>query len=59
MGNLNFEGTGATLQLLDLEGRLLQEFQIPNSKFQIDLSSYPAGTYLLRTAGATRRVVKK
>ena len=58
-GNLNFEGTGATLQLLDLEGRLLQEFQIPNSKFQIDLSSYPAGTYLLRAAGTTRRVVKR
>ena len=30
-GNMNFEGA-ATLQLLDPEGRLLQEFKIPNSK---------------------------
>ena len=57
-GNMNFEGA-ATLQLLDLEGRLLQEFKIQNPKFQIDLSPYPSGTYLLRAAGATRRVVKK
>ena len=91
--NVNFEGA-ATLQLLDLEGRLLQEFEIPNSKFEnpnsktqkpdskikiqnsktqksdskfenpnskftIDITPLPAGTYLLRTAGATRRVVKK
>ena len=77
--NLNFEN-GATLQLLDLEGRLLQEFKIPNSKsknpdskfenpkskfkiqnskFKIDITSLPSGTYLLRAAGATRRVVKK
>ena len=72
LGNLNFEGT-ATLQLLDLEGRLLQEFQIPNSKFKnpdskfriqnskfkIDITSLPSGTYLLRVVGTTRRVVKK
>ena len=56
--NVNFE-SGATLQLLDLEGRLLQEFKIQNPKFQIDLSPYPSGTYLLRADGATRRVVKK
>ena len=63
--NLNFEGA-ATLQLLDLEGRLLKEFEIPNSKFEIqnskftiDITPLPAGTYLLRAAGATRRVVKK
>ena len=35
--NVNFEGA-ATLQLLDLEGRLLQEFEIPNSKFEIQNS---------------------
>ena len=58
LGNLDFEGA-ATLQLLDPEGRLLQEFKIQNPKFQIDLSPYPSGTYLLRAAGATRRVVKK
>ena len=58
LGNLDFEGA-ATLQLLDLEGRLLQEFKIPDSKSEIDISTLPSGTYLVRAAGATRRVVKK
>ena len=72
-GDLNFEGTGATLQLLDLEGRLLQEFQIPNSKFKnpdskfriqnskfkIDITSLPSGTYLLRVVGERRTAVHK
>ena len=56
--NVNYE-SDATLQLLDLEGRLLQEFTIHNSQFTIDITPLPAGTYLLRAAGATRRVVKK
>ena len=72
LGNLNFEGT-ATLQLLDLEGRLLQEFQIPNSKFKnpdskfriqnskfkIDITSLPSGTYLVRVVGERQTAVRR
>ncbi len=60
--DLNFE-SGATLQLLDLEGRLLQEFKIQNPKSKIDLTSLPAGTYILRATTASgnhmRRIVKQ
>ena len=73
LGNLNFEGTGATLQLLDLEGRLLQEFEIPNSKFKnpdsefkiqnskfkIDITSLPSGTYLVRVVGERQTAVRR
>ena len=50
---------GATLQLLDLEGRLLQDIKVLTSKFEIDLSSLPPGVYLLRSHGTTQRIVKK
>ena len=63
--NVNFEGA-ATLQLLDLEGRLLQEFKIPNSKFEIqnskftiDITPLPAGTYLLRIVSEHQSYVRK
>lgn len=57
-GNLNLEGS-ATLQLLDLEGRLLQDIKVLTSKLEIDLSSLPPGVYLLRSHGTTQRIVKK
>ncbi len=50
---------GATLQLLDLEGRLLQDIKVLTSKFEIDLSSLPPGVYLLHSHGTTQRIVKK
>lgn len=50
---------GATLQLLDLEGRLLQDIKVLTSKFEIDLSSLPPGVYFLRSHGTTQRIVKK
>lgn len=63
--NLNIE-SGATLQLLDLHGRQLQEFKIQdsefgirNSKFKIDLSSLPAGTYFLRLSSPSATVVRR
>ena len=56
LGNLDFEGA-ATLQLLDLEGRLLQEFKIPDSKFEIDVGTLPSGTYLVRIVGGRQTAV--
>ncbi len=50
---------GSTLQLLDPEGRLLHELRIQHPTLQIYLSPHPAGTYLLRACGTTRRIVKK
>lgn len=49
---------GTSLELLDLDGRLLEHFKIHNVKFEIDLRHLPAGTYLLRAAEYTQRVVK-
>lgn len=56
--NLNIE-SGATLQLLDLHGRQLQEFRIQDSELKIDVSSLPAGTYFLRLSSPSATVVRR
>lgn len=46
------------VSLLSLDGRTLQHYNVSGST-TIDLSPLPAGTYLLRTGTAVRRLIKR
>lgn len=52
---------GGRLQLMDLQGRILEERTATESRIVMDINAYPAGTYLLKmlTAGGigVRRVM--
>jgi hypothetical protein len=45
------------LELLDLEGRLLQQHQV-HGQTQLNISNLPAGTYLLRCGKAATKIIK-
>ena len=55
--SLIITGTG-TLQVFDIMGRLLFNFLIQNSKFEIPISKFPSsGVYILRLGGKTQKMV--
>ena len=55
------------LTLLDMQGRVLQQWQVESTTLggsqALDLSRYPAGTYILQATGVdeqlSRKLVKK
>ncbi|MEM6767111.1 MAG: T9SS type A sorting domain-containing protein [Bacteroidota bacterium] len=51
---------GADFSLRDLQGRLLQRQEVPpGNEVKLDLSAYPAGTYVLSLQKDNNRVVKR
>lgn len=52
-GTFTVQGTVTEIQVYDLFGRLL----LRSNKEQIDMSSYPAGIYMVRVGEATRKLI--
>ncbi|MEL6675809.1 MAG: T9SS type A sorting domain-containing protein, partial [Bacteroidota bacterium] len=44
---MSWVGLGATLYLMDLSGRHLKQQKLEGTAAKLDLSAYPAGTYVL------------
>ena len=47
------------VMVYDLQGKLLQSRPLNDTKIQIDLTSYPAGLYLIKVGKSLGKVVKK
>lgn len=47
------------VMVYDLQGKLLQSKPLNDTKIQIDLTSYPAGLYLIKVGKSLGKVVKK
>ena len=50
---------GAFLQIIDMSGRIVDEFRTDYSTIQIDVSNYSSGTYYLRATATTYTSVGK
>jgi len=50
---------GATVTIVDLNGREISNFKIQNSKFEIDVTSYASGAYFVRITGQRQQAVRK
>ncbi|MBN4071276.1 T9SS type A sorting domain-containing protein [Crocinitomix catalasitica] len=60
----NFDGSLFEINLVNSLGQAVHTLQTTSASFQIDLSQYPAGTYLLNIrsegyGGVTKRIVKR
>lgn len=47
------------IQIFDINGRLMQSGALHQGNNAIDISAFPAGIYLLRTEGTTKKIVKR
>ena len=47
------------LMVYDIHGKLLQSLLVTNMRMRIDLSSYPAGLYLIKLGKEVSKVIKK
>lgn len=60
---LRIEGPAKQVQLMDLNGRMLQQVVPADEHHTLHLGNYPAGTYLLRITHdkgiSTAKVIKK
>jgi hypothetical protein len=54
----SIEKSATTYQLFDLQGRLLKDFKITTLKTEIDMQSYPVGTYLLKVLNSNQAFLK-
>ncbi|MFC4263740.1 T9SS type A sorting domain-containing protein [Ferruginibacter yonginensis] len=50
---------GATLQLVDVTGKLLQNIKVTNPTFRVDMSGYSKGLYLLQGNNQVIKVMKE
>ena len=50
---------GATVTIVDMNGREISKFKIQNSEFEIDVTSLASGTYFVRIAGERQTAVRK
>ena len=50
---------GATVTIVDLNGREVAEFKIQNSEFKIDVTSLASGAYFVRVTGERQTAVRK
>ena len=55
----NLEIQNSKFEILSLSGQVLDQFEIHNSKFKIDISSLPAGAYFIRLTGQQQTAVRK
>ena len=51
--------TKEPLMVYDIHGKLLQSLPVTNMRMRIDLSSYPAGLYLIKLGKEVSKVIKK
>ena len=49
----------ARLQLLDLQGRLLEEWPVTSDRLTVDISRHPAGSYLLKLTTPSASAVRQ
>lgn len=47
------------IQIFDINGRLMQSGALHQGNNAIDISAFPAGIYLLRAEGTTKKIVKR
>lgn len=47
------------IQIFDINGRLMQSGALHQGNNTIDISAFPAGIYLLRAEGTTKKIVKR
>ena len=50
---------GATVTIVDLNGREVAEFKIQNSEFKIDVTSLASGAYFVRITGERQQAIRK
>ena len=50
---------GATVTIVDLNGREVAEFKIQNSEFKIDVTSLTSGAYFVRITGERQQAIRK
>ena len=50
---------GATVTIVDLNGREVAEFKIQNSEFKIDVPSLTSGAYFVRITGERQQAIRK
>ena len=55
----NLEIQNSKFEILTLHGQVVDQFEIHNSKFTIDLTSLPAGVYFVRLQGASFSATRK
>ena len=55
----DYEGQHSRLEVLTLSGQVVDQFEIHNSKFTIDITSLPAGAYFLRLTSEDSTAVRK
>ncbi|MCF6169979.1 MAG: T9SS type A sorting domain-containing protein [Bacteroidales bacterium] len=56
---ISFSEQAATLQILDLEGRLVKSFQTENKRLKTDISDLAGGVYLIRLTNGAGTKTKK
>jgi len=59
--NLTIESTGAikTLELYDFQGRMIRRIYVDSENYNLDMSSYPKGMYMLHVIARDRIFVQK
>ena len=55
----NLEIQNSKFEIVSLSGQVVDQFEIHNSKFTIDLTSLPAGAYFVRLTGQQQTAVRK
>lgn len=59
--NLTVEsaGTFKTLELIDYQGRIIKKIDVNSSTYKLDMSSFPAGIYIIQLKSADGNYVQK
>jgi hypothetical protein len=59
-GIVAIQGTivGDKVVLTDMQGRTLQQIEVTQNSFVLDLSKYPTGVYLLKTTSGVQKIVR-